>query len=357
MTDIRILEVITPSNIGGAEVYLANLCAYLPGLGAKIRLFCPSGREFARFAADRGLDTVSWRTHGKVDPLSLLNLTKLIRRDKIDVVHTHLSTASLIGSLAARMTGRPSVAHVHGLNTATCFRHATAIVAVSDAVKSHLCGQGIDERRVQVVHNGIDLSRFKPTDMDNARTSLGLPVGIPLFGVLGRLSIEKGQRTALDAMALLTRNLPDAVLLLVGRGDDEAHLRERAESLGVAKNVVFAGFQPDVRQYLCACDAAIVPSTREGLGLAALEAMALQRPVIASAVGGLIEIVVDGQTGLTVPPDDPERLANAMAALAGDRSIREMMGSAGRARVERYFDFRKQSQMLLEVIRSRVKRL
>lgn len=347
---ISILEAITPSTIGGAEVYVAGICRLLPELGARVELFCPKGRPFVGYAVAHGLESVTWKTHGKVDPLTVLRLARLLRKSRVDIIHTHLSTAGFIGAIAARIAGIPSVAHVHGLNTATCYRRSTAIIAVSQAAKEHLVRQGVNPEKIRVIHNGVELDRFEIVPVEDAKRRLGYDPKTPVFGAFGRLSKEKGQTIALRAMALLKSEHPTARLMLVGDGADSSPLESAAKELGIAENVDFVGFAHDVRRFMSACDAVIAPSLKEGLGLSALEAMALSRPVVASAVGGLIEVVVPGKTGFAVPPGDPQAIAESLNALVHDRDLAERMGALGRKRVEEQFDLAKQARTLLAAL-------
>ncbi|OFX16324.1 MAG: hypothetical protein A2Z18_04500 [Armatimonadetes bacterium RBG_16_58_9] len=350
MSDIRVLEAITPSGIGGAEVFVAALCPALSEMGARVELFCPQGRPFVDYAADRGIQCVTWKTHGKLDPITLFRLTSLIRKGRFDVVHTHLSTASLLGAFAGKLAGRPSVAHVHGLNTATCFKHSNVVIAVSEAVKRRLCSQGLAQNKVRVVHNGVDIDRFEPVAVDDAKRRLGFDPAEPLFGVFGRLSNEKGQRVALEAVSLLVQHHPKAQLVLVGEGPDRADLETEANALGIAGHVRFAGFVGDVRDLMSACDAVVAPSLKEGFGLAAVEGMALGRPVVATSVGGLTEIVTENQTGFLVPPNNPQALANALIDLLRDKSLADRMGRAGRDRVAENFGLRKQMRKVYSIL-------
>ena len=339
---MRVLEAITPSRIGGAEVYVTNFCRELKQLGAEIELFCPSGRPFVDYAAERGLSAITWKTHGKLDPVTVIRLARLMKSRNIDVIHTHLSTASLLGAFAATLAGKRSVAHVHGLNSATCFRRSSAVIAVSEAVKRHLVGQGLPERKIHVVHNGVDISRFEPQNKTEAKCKFGYDADKQLFGVFGRLSSEKGQRVAIEAMFLVARECPNAELILAGEGKDADELHEAAKALGIADNVCFAGFVPDVRGLMSACDAIVVPSLREGFGLAAVEAMALGRPVVASLTGGLDEIVVRGETGFLVPPNDSQAVAESLFELIDNPALAQSMGERGRAVAREHFDSRKQ---------------
>ena len=353
VSELRVLEAITPSRIGGAEVYTAALCRRLPSMGARVELFCPAGRPFVQYAVERGIKSINWKTFGKVDPLTVIRLTKLLRQTRSNVIHTHLSTASLLGAFAAKRADRPSVAHVHGMNSATCYRRSTAIIAVSDVVKWHLSWQGIDEDKVHVVHNGVDLDYLQPMRRDDARRECALDPEAPIFGVFGRLAPEKGQMTAIRALSIFLEDHDSrAILLVVGEGDDREHLGALVKELEIGKSVKFLGFRPDVRKLMSACDAVIVPSDREGFGLAAAEAMALQRPVIGSAVGGLECIIVAGDTGYLVGAGDPQAFANAMAYCVEDRAVAECMGRSGRRRVEEHFEINKQIAKTLEILRS-----
>ncbi len=352
MKALRVLEAITPSGVGGAEIFVSNICRLLPEMGAEVELFCPSGRRFIDYAAEREIRARSWKTHGKLDPVTVIRLARLLRTGRFDVIHTHLSTASLLGAFAARLAGVPSVAHVHGLNTATCFRYSTAVITVSNAVAKHLAGQGLRKDRIRVVHNGVDVSRFQPTDLDDAKDKFGYASYDPIVGVFGRLSPEKGQRVAIEALFLITREYPRARLLLAGAGKELEDLKMAAEALGLADRVEFPGFLPDSREMMSACNVVLIPSLKEGFGLAAVEAMALERPVVASAVGGLNEIVVPGETGFTVAPNDPQAIAQAVLRLIEDSGLARDMGRKGRLRVMERFDLRKQAESVLRILGS-----
>jgi len=239
---------------------------------------------------------------------------------------------------------------VHGLNTATCFMYSTVVIAVSEAVKKHLCSQGLDPTRVHVVHNGVDLGRFRPVSTSDSKRKHGYEAQTPVFGIFGRLSDEKGQLSAIEAMFLLAKTCPSARLILVGDGKNCEDLVASAQALGVANNVEFKGFAADVRSLMSACDAVIVPSLKEGFGLAAVEAMALAKPVIATDIGGLPEIVIPNETGFLVPVNNPQQIAEAMEKLIWDKSLAECMGKAGRERVEECFNLSKQMRAVFSIL-------
>ena len=337
---MRVYQFITPSQIGGAEVHVLTLCRKLAQRGHHVTVVCPRGRALTRELEDRGFDVWAPRTTGKVDPLTLVRLAARLRRDRADILHAHLSTASLIGSLAARLAGVPSIATVHGLNRRITFMGAQRIIAVSHAVRRHLVAQGMPESRITVIHNGIELERYRqPPDAGPVRIRLALAPGESLIGAVGRLGPEKGHSYLIEAVALLIRRdrLP-VRLVIVGEGRSRPALEATTLRCGVSDRVTLVGFQRDVMPYEAALDLFCLPSLKEGLSLSALEAMALAKPVVASRVGGTPEVVVDGETGLLVEPANPEALAQALAGMLRDRERARRMGEAGRARVEALFD-------------------
>jgi glycosyltransferase involved in cell wall biosynthesis len=347
---MRILEVITPSRIGGAETHVTALAQALAARGDAVQVFCPAGRPFVAYLAERGITPLSWTTTGKVDPVTTLRLVEIIRAERMELVHAHLSTAAFLGGIAARMAGVPCVATVHGFTSVLWYRPAHRLIAVSEAVKMHLLHQGIPEERVRVVHNGVALERFSPAPPAAAKRALGLDPDLPVAGIVGRLSAEKGQAVALAAWARVAEAHPGARLLLVGDGDAAETCLALAAELGIADLVTFTGFQADPTPYLAACDVVLMPSLREGLGLAALEAMALERPVVASRTGGIPEAVRDGETGLLVPPDDAAALADAILTLFADPARCTAYGQAGRARVAAHFNAETQFCLLRAVL-------
>lgn len=339
---LRIIQYITPSQIGGAEVHVTALADKLQRRGHQVTVVCPHGRPLVPELLARGLQVRSPRTMGKCDPFMLARLVRWLRADRAEVLHTHLSTASLLGSLASRLAGVPAIATVHGLNTRTCFNWAHGIIAVSNAVKQHLVDQRMPAERITVVHNGVDLqSLSRPHEGTAVRGRWQIPEGVPVLATVGRLTPEKGHQDLLEALSRLAtdRRWKEVRLLIVGKGPLLARLQEAARRLGLADRVVFTGFQRDVLAFLQAADIFVLPSIQEGLSLSALEAMAVGKPVVACRVGGTPEVVVDGETGLLVAPGQPAELAAALEWLLVHREEAQAMGAAGRRRVKDAFDF------------------
>jgi len=352
---LRIAQFITPSQIGGAEVHVGALADKLRGRGHEVTVVCPRGRPLVAELEARGLKVWAPRTMGKVDPVTLVRLARWLRRDRVQVIHTHLSSASLLGSWAARLVGIPAVATVHGLNTRTCFNWSHAIIAVSNAVKQHLVAQGIAPDRITVVHNGVDLKALsRPDETAAVRERWGLPAGAPVLITVGRLAPKKGHRDLLEAVSKLVGNprWGELRLLIVGMGVLSQKLNQEAQRLGLGGRALFVGFQKEVVPFLQAADIFVLPSIQEGLSLSALEAMALGKPVVACRVGGTPEVVVDGETGLLVAPSRPAELASALEELLADPARAREMGEGGRRRVKEAFDFEQMVSKIEAIYRS-----
>jgi glycosyltransferase involved in cell wall biosynthesis len=190
-----------------------------------------------------------------------------------------------------------------------------------------------------VIHNGCDLTRFDPTRQAPValRNSLDFSEGDRILLVVGRLETQKGHRVLLDAMPFVRRRFPAVRLVCVGDGALRGQLEAQAAALGILESVRFVGYRSDMPDWLALADAVVLPSFFEGLPLIAIESLAAGRPMVATAVDGTPEVVVDGKTGLTVPPGDPGLLAEALGRLLGDPGLGRALSRAGRTWVEEHF--------------------
>jgi glycosyltransferase involved in cell wall biosynthesis len=260
-----------------------------------------------------------------------------------DVVHFHTARAHAMAPWLAGLDARRIVTrrmdYVPRGGAWARFLYNRAVdhvIAISDGVRTALLASGVEPGRIRVVPSGVDVAAFgaPPGARERLRAEWGVPADAVLAGVVGVLETRKGHATLVDAAARLP---PDVSLALVfcGAGSQEEALRARAAARGV--RVWFAGFRTDVAACLTALDLAVLPSLHEGLGVAALEAMAAGRAVVASRVGGLAEVVVDGESGRLVAPGDADALATTLAELARDAGVRRAMGAAGRRRVAAHY--------------------
>jgi glycosyltransferase involved in cell wall biosynthesis len=295
-----------------------------------------------RFAAS-GLQPL-FLARGKWDPGALADIVRLIRSRRIDLLHLSGMKAILLGRIAARLTRRPTVIHLHDLSPLGswlrfgqrhCVPKPDLALAVSNAVRDFAIRQfRLQPQRVEVLHNGHALERYARACADarfRIRTEFGLAPSARVILVIGKMMTRiKGQHHAIFAMQRIIERCPDAALLLVGDGPDRGLCEQMVNQLGLEQRVRFAGQREDVPDLLAATDVLAMPSSTEGLPYVALEAAAAGRPVVAFDCGGMPDVVLQGQTGILVPPGDQSALATAIVRVLADPALAKRLGEAGR---------------------------
>jgi glycosyltransferase involved in cell wall biosynthesis len=336
---LTILKLIAPQRYSGAERIAVYLAEGLKKRGHRVVFACRNQPEFVAELQRRDLECLSCRISGKLNLGSFRRVLEITRRVRPDIIHTHLSTGAMWGSVVGRLLGVPVLAHVHALNSKWFFLLADRMAACSEGVKRHLVSQGIAPERVEVVYNGIELSAFEHLrPVEEVRQELGLSPDHHTVGVTAHLSPKKGQRHIIEATALLAQRRPDLRCVLIGEGAQRAELEALARSLGIADRVLFLGYRSDAADLMQALDIVVLPSVaKEGLGLALVEGGALGKPVIGSDMPGIDEVIVNGENGLLVPPGDPAALADAIESLLADPDLCRRMGEAGRLRAHQMF--------------------
>jgi glycosyltransferase involved in cell wall biosynthesis len=349
---INVLYVIWSLQTGGAERVVADLARVLDRTRFRPMVCCLNfkGRLAEELEAE-GIPVFALDKKPKLDPGVLFKLVALMRREKVDVVHTHLWTSSFWGRLAASIAGVPVVVVTehnldlwrrapHFLSDRLLGRWTDAWIFVSREVdafyRARLPGRGSD---FHTVHNGVDLASLGQAAGAAARVkqAMGLPAGTRVVGVVGRLEARKGHRFFLEAMKTVLAEEPDTIGVVIGEGKERAALALQHEALGLQDGVRLVGYWASVAEALSVIDVFVLPSLMEGHPIALLEAMAAGKAVVATSVGGNGEAVADGVTGLLVPPADPAALAEATLALLRDPARAARMGEAGRAAVRERF--------------------
>lgn len=353
---IRVLHVIPSLDVGGMENGVVNVINGLPAARFDHHVACllHTGPLAARLRA--GVDVTELHA-GRHDPTATWRLARCMRRYRPHVIHARNWSCWPDAAVARRLVGGGRLVwSIHGWTTdqrmsrtraLACrqlARWTDALAAVCrDAAASFAAETGVGLRRFDVLYNGVDADRFRPsTNRDALRGELGFDAGAFIVGAVGRLDPIKNYGLLLDAVATLRRTAgatssrPLAVWF-VGDGPEEASLRERAKAQGVEDVVRLLGRRSDVPRLLAAMDVFVLTSLREGMSNAILEAMACGVPVIATDVGGNREMIVDGRTGWLIESGDAAALASAIGRLAGDAAARRAMGECGRERVESMF--------------------
>jgi glycosyltransferase involved in cell wall biosynthesis len=351
MHKIRILHLITELEPAGAENLLLSLVrnfdkkkfyivvSYIYGQGT---LACEIERA--------GIKVVDLSRKGKIDPLLLLRLFLLIRKEKIEIIHTHLVHASIAGRIAGKLAGAKSIIttrHYAYYDKVTSLinwiERKTAVfndlfIVISNAVKEYMViKEKYKPERITVIYNAVDLCLFDSQDQSPIPKNSDF-----LIASVGRLHPSKGYDTLLKSMPLVISEFPSAKLVIIGNGIQKEYLQRLCSDLGISEHVIFLGRKTpaEVIDFLRNIDLFVLSSKWEGFGLVLIEAMALGKPVVATNVGGISEIVENGTTGFLVPPAQPKELSTKIIQLLRDRPIAKRMGVMGRKKVELKFSIK-----------------
>lgn len=329
-TPRRVLQVITPSRMSGAEMQLVRMTRHMQARGHAIATIIKRNSPAIAEMHRLGLAVQPRRITGKISLAALPVLARCARQHRADVIQSTLSTASWWSGWLERLGGPPSIGHVQGFTSALWHRHQTHLLAVSHAVKQHLVEQGIEPDRFTVLHNALSPDDFyAKRNPLIVRAEVGADAATPVIGTFAHLSEKKGHRHLLAAMPKILHEVPSAQLWIVGQGKLWEKLHDFAERHGVMASVRFLGFRRDVADLMNAIDVMAVPSRREPCALVYVEAALSRKPSIGCRAGGAPESIEDGETGLLVPVGDPESLAEALLTLLTNRDRAARMGQAG----------------------------
>jgi glycosyltransferase involved in cell wall biosynthesis len=318
---MKILEFITPSNIGGAENYVVNLSQKFAEKGHEVFILSSAGESgknqelsVLKFLQNSGVPFKVTTCSFKYNPLAILSIAYFIKKNKFDIIHTHLSKANFIGALAAKIAGIKSVSTAHGLNKKNQYKYSDYVICVSKAVRENLILQGMNGGKLDVIYNGIDTEKFNPEAEGLPKKKYASSAAGPEtdgsvrpfnVGMLARLSREKGVELFLDAAKFVLLKIPEANFFIAGTGLLKDELIKKAKDLGIYNSVYFVGFVGgNLVSFLQELDAVVFPSLKEGLPLALLESMAMEKAVITSDAGGMPEVVEDGRNGFVVKSGD-----------------------------------------------------
>lgn len=354
---LRLVNFVNRFDTGGTERQFVNLGLTLDVEQFDLRYGC-LGRLGALLPEieERGIPTREYDIRSFYSARYVREALRLagdLRRDRVDIVHAYGFYGNVAAIPAARLAGVPVViASVRDRGAYLtpsqlraqryACRLADCVLVNAEAIRNWLVENGYDPASITVIGNGIDITRFRPAEAPgetDVHREFGFPPGAPLVVLVARLEESKGTADLIDAMAMVAARRPDVRALLVGGGTPAATaaLTDRVRQLGVGAMVAFAGHRLDVPRLLRAATMSVLPSRSEGLPNVVLEAMAVGVPVIATAVGGVPEVVVDGVTGLLVPAADPSVLAAAIERLLAEPALAARLGAAGRQLVVERF--------------------
>jgi len=317
---------------------------------------------FLSAARDCGMPVHLIRGFNQFDPMLIWRVAELVRTLDIDIVSAHEVKSDVIAYLSSKIHRVPIVTTLHGwifnstkqrlfteLDKHVVRRFDRAIV-VSERIRDDLAAAGVPSDRLRLLKNAIVVERYQRTGRRGYLVELlKRPITGPVLASIGRLSSEKGHADLLEALGIAARQGHHVTTVLAGDGPERQRLEQMARDLGLKDSVHFPGYIGHPERILEETDLMVLPSHTEGLPNAALEALAMEVPVLATAVGGTPEVITDGATGRLVPPHDPVALASGIIAFLSDRPGWKRMAVAGRAMVETQFNFQVRTRRLEEI--------
>lgn len=353
---IHVLEMIDDASIGGGQVHVLMLAKYLDRGKFEVGIACKGQGFLADEAGKLGINTISVSMDNRISMKTFREVAQMFRWSNIDILHTHGGTAGFWGRIGAFLSGR-SIVRIHSyhgmhyLSKNHAFpRHLRVIdqlllrltdrvicVCPSDYRKGLEAGI-VNKKKGVIIHNGIEIEKFQNLSHRKAlRTQYGLDESAIVFGNVGRLHVQKGQRYLLEAFQAVKSRQPHARLWIIGEGELKYELEKFAQDLGIYNSVHFFGARTDVHELLSAIDIFVLPSLWEGQPISIMEAGAAGKPVIATNIDGVADILIDGKNALLVPVKDPNVLAAAMMRIIKDTALRNRLSSSIQATVSESF--------------------
>lgn len=341
------LHVDTAQTWRGGQSQVRYTVLGLRALGHRAALVAdPSGALFQRMS--EGLDLVPLSTRGEIDLAAAWRLSRVLKQLRPEIVHAHDPSAVAMAATAlsiASPSPRPALVASRRIefpiarNSFSTWKYSQVdrFLAISRAVRDRLIADRIPSSKIEIVHEGVDVERLVALPHGNLHAALFLPTHSPIVATIGALVAQKDHHTLIEAAAIVVKQVSDVRFVILGEGDLRPHLEKQIKHLHLERHVFLAGFRADVLELLKDVDVFALSSTHEGMCTSLLDAMAAEKPAVATAVGGVPEVVDDLTTGFLVPPREPEALAARIVQLLKDEALRRRMARAGLERVRRLF--------------------
>ncbi|MBE7446938.1 MAG: glycosyltransferase family 4 protein [Planctomycetia bacterium] len=362
---IRVLEMIDDASIGGGQVHVLMLAKYLDREKFEVSIACNGQGFLVDEARKLGIDTISVSLENRVTLKSFREVTRIFRRGNFDILHTHGGTAGFWGRICTLVAGRPIVRihSYHGMHYLSknyafprhlrmidqlllCLTDKVICVCASDYKKG--LGAGIVKKgKGVIIQNGIEIEKFQHFKRRKSlRAEYGLDESAIVFGNVGRLHVQKGHRYLLEAFQAVKGKYPNVHVWIIGEGELLPELIKLAHDLGIHGSVQFLGARTDIPDILSAIDIFVLPSLWEGQPISIMEAGAAGKPVIATNVDGIADILTDGENTLFVPAKDLNSLAAAMMRMIEDSELRNHLSASIKATVSDGFTVEKMAKKM-----------
>lgn len=332
---IKVMHIVATSTLSGAEKVVSDICTNLDSKYEPI-VIC-AGEPLKSYYEEKGVKAyIADLSHLK--PSEIKKLKNIVKKEKVDIIHAHDVKPSIGGYLAGRKFNVPVISHIHvtylwmkkkgplKIIDKHFRKRYTFSIACSEIVRDFYVeyNKSIDENKITYMDNCFNFNEFdkvKIADKDAFREKIGISKDKYVFGFLGRLLKLKGADLMIDAFNEIKDKAKDSILLIVGDGEERSHLEEQVKKYNIEDRVIFAGYQKNAYDYMNTFDTFILPSVREGLPIAVLEAMAMKKPVISTPVAGLRKLIKPDYNGIVLKERNKEELSNAMIKLYTDKEL------------------------------------
>lgn len=345
----RILHVNTAKNWRGGEQQVVYLVEELQSRGHSNFVVCQPKSVLEKKVSSLKIPVFPLLMRGEWDLIAAIKLARIIKKNNIQILHLHTAHAHTLGLFAAKFNPacKVIVSRRVDFHIRSRFKYnrrgIDKIITVSERIRQVLIEDKIKSDKIVAVHSGVDLERFnKIKTNDYFYKEFDLDRNVPVVGIVAALAPHKDHHNFLYAAKMVKKNYPQAKFLIVGEGTLENELKVLTQRLGLEKEVVFTGFRKDSLEIISTFDVFVLSSCLEGMGSVLLEAMALAKPIVATRTGGIPEVVLNGVTGILVPPKNSGELADGIIQLLKDNILAKEMGIKGKERVE---DFSKEKMV------------
>lgn len=341
------LHIDTAKTWRGGQSQVRYTVLGLREMGHRVVLVAqPDGELLKRMS--EGMDLIPLGPRNEVDLAAAWRLSRVLKKMSPAIIHAHdphaVSMAATALSIATpsprpKLVASRRIEFRIGHNSFSRWKYSQVdhFLAVSAAVRDRLVADGIPAKKISIVHDGVDIERVVNLPHGNVHAALYLPTHSPVVGTIGALVAQKAQRHLVDAAAIVAREVPDVRFVILGEGELRPALEEQIKHLHLTRHVFLAGFRPDVLELLKDFDVFALSSIQEGLCTSLIDAMAASKPAVATAVGGVPEVIADGETGFLVPAKDDKALAAKIVTLLKDEGLRRRMGAAALVRARQHF--------------------
>jgi glycosyltransferase involved in cell wall biosynthesis len=354
MSKIKVLRIVPSLEVGGVEKTLLSLLPRLKKEGFDVSVCCLYKRDdLAKDMERMGIPIhfIGMRPQIDFDLRYLRGIYKLIKflkKEKIQIVHTHMYKANTPGRIAAIFARVPVIiVNEHNIDdwknpfqifTDRVLANFTSkIVTVSDAVRKFYIKKGIPAHKLITIHNGVDLDRFKVNvDADRKKEEFGINSSDFVVGTISRIEPQKGHKYLIDAASTVRKEFPNVKFLIVGTGSLKNKLKKYVKNKGLEKDIIFTDKRKDIPEILSIMDVFALPSLREGFSISLLEAMAAGRVVVATDVGGNLEVIDNGENGFIIPANSPRILAEKIIKILKDQKLRNRIGKNAQEKVREF---------------------